>query len=196
MAGRETAGIDHADSTLFNNRVWVVVPSNNARDVSVDRVVRLAIDAGSKVIKMTSAGHDVAVAQVSHVPFMISTALSDAVIGNSKFGEWAPVAQQACATSRDLRAATQQCIGISALRTGITSRKGLKTYQLFSPILRDRSVNCRTRLRLLGPKSSKSWIKRSGESSTTGMDGCRTQSSQPSGCESNSPHLERPAIEI
>ncbi len=92
MAGRETAGIDHADSTLFNNRVWVVVPSNNARDVSVDRVVRLAIDAGSKVITMTAADHDVAVAQVSHVPFMISTALSDAVIGNSKFGEWAPVA--------------------------------------------------------------------------------------------------------
>lgn len=92
MAGRETAGIDHADHTLFNNRVWVVVPSNNARDVSVDRVVRLAIDAGSKVITMTSADHDVAVAQVSHVPFMISTALSDAVIGNSKFGEWAPVA--------------------------------------------------------------------------------------------------------
>lgn len=92
MAGRETAGIDHADHTLFNNRVWVVVPSNNARDVSVDRVVRLAIDAGSKVITMTAADHDVAVAQVSHVPFMISTALSDAVIGNSKFGEWAPVA--------------------------------------------------------------------------------------------------------
>ena len=92
MAGRETAGIDHADSTLFNNRVWVVVPSNNARDVSVDRVVRLATDAGSKVITMTAADHDVAVAQVSHVPFMISTALSDAVIGNSKFGEWAPVA--------------------------------------------------------------------------------------------------------
>ena len=92
MAGRETAGIDHADHTLFNNRVWVVVPSNNARDVSVDRVVRLAIDAGSKVITMTAADHDVAVARVSHVPFMISTALSDAVIGNSKFGEWAPVA--------------------------------------------------------------------------------------------------------
>ncbi len=92
MAGRETAGIGHADSTLFKNRVWVVVPSSNARDVSVDRVVRLATDAGSKVITMTAADHDVAVAQVSHVPFMISTALSDAVIGNSKFGEWAPVA--------------------------------------------------------------------------------------------------------
>jgi prephenate dehydrogenase len=92
MAGRETAGIDHADPTLFNNRVWVVVPSSNASDVSVGRVVRLATDAGSKVITMTAADHDVAVAQVSHVPFMISTALSDAVIGNRRFGEWAPVA--------------------------------------------------------------------------------------------------------
>lgn len=92
MAGRETAGIDHADPTLFNNRVWVVVPSSNASDVSVGRVVRLATDAGSKVITMTAADHDVAVARVSHVPFMISTALSDAVIGNRRFGEWAPVA--------------------------------------------------------------------------------------------------------
>ncbi|NBQ63906.1 MAG: prephenate dehydrogenase/arogenate dehydrogenase family protein, partial [Proteobacteria bacterium] len=92
MAGRETAGIDHADPTLFNNRVWVVVPSSNASDVSVGRVVRLATDAGSKFITMTAADHDVAVAQVSHVPFMISTALSDAVIGNRRFGEWAPVA--------------------------------------------------------------------------------------------------------
>ncbi len=92
MAGRETAGLEHADSTLFRNRVWVVAPSISASDASVGRVVRLATDAGSKVIKMSAHDHDIAVAHVSHVPFMISTALSEAVIGNSRFGDWAPVA--------------------------------------------------------------------------------------------------------
>lgn len=92
MAGRETAGIEYADAALFRNRVWVVVPSIAAGRSSVDRVVRLATDAGSKVITMNADEHDMAVAQVSHVPFMISTALSEAVIGNTRFGEWAPVA--------------------------------------------------------------------------------------------------------
>ena len=92
MAGRETAGIEYADASLFRNRVWVVVPSNAAGSSSVNRVVRLATDAGSKVITMKADDHDMAVAQVSHVPFMVSTALSQAVIGNRRFGEWAPVA--------------------------------------------------------------------------------------------------------
>ncbi|MSQ42844.1 MAG: prephenate dehydrogenase/arogenate dehydrogenase family protein [Chloroflexi bacterium] len=92
MAGRETAGLEHADTALFRNRVWVVVPSISASAASVDRVVRLATDAGSKVITMKADEHDMAVAKVSHVPFMVSTALSDAVFGNARFADWAPVA--------------------------------------------------------------------------------------------------------
>lgn len=92
MAGKELSGLDHIDPELFRGRTWVVVPPLGAERHAVAVVSRLGHDVGSRVIEMDAASHDAAVANVSHLPFMVSTALSAAVIGNDRFGDWSAVA--------------------------------------------------------------------------------------------------------
>lgn len=92
MAGKEVSGLDHVDATLFRGRTWVVVPPVGADRAAVDTVARLGRELGSRVIEMGADAHDEAVANVSHLPFMASTALAEAVIGSSRFEEWSIVA--------------------------------------------------------------------------------------------------------
>jgi prephenate dehydrogenase len=92
MAGREVSGLDHVDPELFRGRTWVVVPPANADHGAVDTVADLGRALGSRVIQMDASAHDDAVANVSHLPFMASTALSDAVIGSAHFDAWSDVA--------------------------------------------------------------------------------------------------------
>ena len=92
MAGKEVSGLDHVDAGLFRGRTWVVVPPVGADRAAVDTVARLGRELGSRVIEMAAETHDDAVANVSHLPFVASTALSEAVIGSSQFDAWSAVA--------------------------------------------------------------------------------------------------------
>jgi prephenate dehydrogenase len=92
MAGKEVSGLDHVDPSLFRGRTWVVVPPPGADRKAVATVERLGRELGSRVIEMDASSHDDAVANVSHLPFMASTALSDAVIGSERFEAWSAVA--------------------------------------------------------------------------------------------------------
>ncbi len=92
MAGKEVSGLDHVDPGMFRGRTWVVVPPPGAELQAVSVVSRLGRELGSRVIEMSAVAHDHAVANVSHLPFMVSTALSDAVIGDPDFPEWSTVA--------------------------------------------------------------------------------------------------------
>lgn len=72
MAGSQFTGPLTASGDLFRDRTWVVtpVPGNAAEDVAV--VERLAADVGARVVVMPPDEHDEAVAQVSHVPHLMS----------------------------------------------------------------------------------------------------------------------------
>lgn len=72
MAGSQFTGPLTASRDLFRNRTWVVTPveGNTAQDVSA--VEQLARDVGAHVITMAPEEHDEAVAQVSHVPHLMS----------------------------------------------------------------------------------------------------------------------------
>jgi prephenate dehydrogenase len=92
MAGKETAGIDHADGTLFRGRTWCIVPPPRADTAAVETVTRLAVDARATTVRMDAAAHDRAVAATSHLPFMASVALCRAVVTRPEFAQMAPVA--------------------------------------------------------------------------------------------------------
>ena len=72
MAGSQFTGPLTASGDLFRDRTWVVtpVPGNRPDDVAV--VESLARDVGARVVTMPPDEHDEAVAQVSHVPHLIS----------------------------------------------------------------------------------------------------------------------------
>jgi prephenate dehydrogenase len=73
MAGSHRAGPLGAQADLFVDRTWVVTPHSREdydRTAQVEALARLC---GSRPVLMTAAEHDVAVAQVSHLPQLVSS---------------------------------------------------------------------------------------------------------------------------
>jgi prephenate dehydrogenase len=74
MAGREVSGPRAATASLFSGAAWVIVETDADDDAM--RVVSQAItDLGSRIVTMSAADHDRAVAAVSHLPHVVAGAL-------------------------------------------------------------------------------------------------------------------------
>lgn len=73
MAGRERSGAAAADRDLFIGRPWVVIAHRRSSDIARLRVRELAVDMGASVVELDAAGHDNAVALVSHVPQLVAS---------------------------------------------------------------------------------------------------------------------------
>lgn len=72
MAGSQYTGPLTADARLFVDRTWVVTPLPYNAPSDIERVERLATLCGARLVTMSPAQHDEAVAQVSHVPHLMS----------------------------------------------------------------------------------------------------------------------------
>lgn len=92
MAGKETAGLEHADAALFRDRMWCIVPPPNATEPAVALITDLARATGARTMTIDAATHDQAVAAVSHLPFMAATAIAHSVIQREQFGSFSQIA--------------------------------------------------------------------------------------------------------
>ena len=81
MAGRERGGAVSARADIFTGRSWVVCPRTDADSAAVNLVSDLAIDCGANLVEMSTPDHDSAVALVSHVPQIVSSAVASSLIG-------------------------------------------------------------------------------------------------------------------
>ncbi|NLE98842.1 MAG: prephenate dehydrogenase [Propionibacterium sp.] len=72
MAGSQYTGPLTASGSLFVDRTWVVTPVEDNSVDSIAVVVQAAERAGARVLVMAPEQHDEAVAQVSHVPHLMS----------------------------------------------------------------------------------------------------------------------------
>lgn len=72
MAGSHQAGPLTARADLFHERTWVVAPHDTASASTVLDVHELARLCGARVVTLGPAHHDEAVAQVSHLPHLMS----------------------------------------------------------------------------------------------------------------------------
>lgn len=79
IAGKEVAGIGHADANLYANRQVILtpIPQTNAELLQKATDVWAAI--GSQVLRMTPENHDAAFAAVSHLPHMLAFAYFNSV---------------------------------------------------------------------------------------------------------------------
>lgn len=75
MAGKETPGIEAADATLFRDAIWCLTPGSTADEAAIEETVAIARAVGARPFILDPAEHDSYVAAVSHVPFLLSTAL-------------------------------------------------------------------------------------------------------------------------
>ena len=81
MAGK-TQSIEGADADLFQGATWCVSPSVTASDEAVRNVLGMIAALGAESFFVDPVEHDGFVAGVSHLPFVISTALMRTVSQN------------------------------------------------------------------------------------------------------------------
>lgn len=76
MAGRETPGMQNAYAGLLQSAVWVVTPTERTASADLEAVGALISALGAFPVTLDAARHDRLVARVSHVPWMLATALN------------------------------------------------------------------------------------------------------------------------
>jgi prephenate dehydrogenase len=78
MAGKEFAGVEHADASLFEGAVWLVTPivANQQYTPRQEEFTALLTSIGARIVVLDPERHDVLCAWISHLPQMISTALT------------------------------------------------------------------------------------------------------------------------
>ena len=117
MAGRESSGVTAATADLFIGRPWVIVPTQLARPIDVDRVEALATAVGARPIAMAADEHDAAVAAISHLPLVLAASLVESVAGAPEGARTWPTARELTATGwRDM---TRLALGDPEMGAGI-----------------------------------------------------------------------------
>ncbi len=79
IAGKEVAGVEHADADLYVGRQVVLTPIEKTLTLQLKRATAVWTALGSKVITMSPDAHDAAFAAVSHLPHLIAFALVNAI---------------------------------------------------------------------------------------------------------------------
>ncbi len=79
IAGKEVAGVEHADAHLYQNRQLILtpLPCNGLRKITHAHQVWEAL--GSQVITLSPEEHDATFAAVSHLPHLVAFALMNAL---------------------------------------------------------------------------------------------------------------------
>jgi prephenate dehydrogenase len=78
LAGSERAGVEFARDDLFEGKTSVVTPSDASKREAVDAIEAFWQSLGARVVRMSPADHDRAVAATSHVPHVVAAALAAA----------------------------------------------------------------------------------------------------------------------
>lgn len=76
MAGSEHSGPEHADPNLFENRAWVLTPTEKTDKGALEAVRSLVVSLGAYPIILTPEEHDRHAAILSHLPHAIAGILA------------------------------------------------------------------------------------------------------------------------
>jgi prephenate dehydrogenase len=79
MTGKELSGVQAADATLFQGRIYCLTPTYRTHAVAITRVSALIEALGARVRFLEPTEHDGQVAGVSHLPFIASIAIMNTV---------------------------------------------------------------------------------------------------------------------
>ena len=82
MAGSQNSGLDFANPDIFHGAPYALIAADDAaaQDEAFKTVVEIVNAIGARPFVLTAEQHDRAVARVSHVPQLVSTALSAAIM--------------------------------------------------------------------------------------------------------------------
>lgn len=92
IAGREVAGVEHADAHLFSGRQVILTPIERTLTAQLQQATEVWTALGCEVTKMAPEAHDAAFAAVSHLPHLIAFALMNAIMGQPAGDEFLSLA--------------------------------------------------------------------------------------------------------
>lgn len=87
MTGKEQSGVEAADASLFQNRIYCLTPTARTRAAAINKVSSFVEALGARVRFLEPAEHDGQVAGVSHLPFIASIALVNTVTNSPSWGD-------------------------------------------------------------------------------------------------------------
>jgi prephenate dehydrogenase len=79
VAGREVTGVENSQAEIFVSAPYVLCSQPGSDSSSLDRMLQLVERIGARALVMSPEQHDLAIAWVSHLPQLVSTALANAV---------------------------------------------------------------------------------------------------------------------
>jgi prephenate dehydrogenase len=79
IAGKEVAGVEHAEAGLFKGRQVVLTPVKATLRSNVQRATQVWSAIGAQVVTMTPEAHDGAFAAVSHLPHLLAFAFTQGI---------------------------------------------------------------------------------------------------------------------
>jgi prephenate dehydrogenase len=79
IAGKESAGIEHADAQLYAGRQVILTPTAQTDAAMVQRATDVWAAVGCQVLKMRAHNHDAAFAAVSHLPHLLAFAYFEGI---------------------------------------------------------------------------------------------------------------------
>jgi prephenate dehydrogenase len=99
MAGREFSGIKAAEVGLFEGCAYCLIPAGHASSEGVAQLSKMVIQLGAHPLVLDAERHDRLVAGISHLPFVLSSALVQCL---SKEEDWRELTSLAAGGFRDM----------------------------------------------------------------------------------------------
>jgi len=150
MCGKEVGGLESADATLFRGATFVLTPTLRTTDEALRLARELVAAVGARAVVLEAAQHDRAVAVISHLPYLLASAL---VQTEAQASECDPITGRLAAsgyrdTSRLAASQTEMMLDIL-----LTNRQGVEeALDMFEAQLG------RARALLADPEGLKEWM--------------------------------------
>lgn len=127
IAGREHSGIEYADATLFNGKVFISTPVAETHSDVLRAVEALWLSVGCRLERMTAEEHDNVFAAVSHLPHLLAFALMAQIgaepgaerklaLAGAGFRDFTRIAASSPSMWRDICIANYEAIGAQLSR--------------------------------------------------------------------------------
>jgi prephenate dehydrogenase len=81
IAGKEMAGVAHADAHLYQGRQVILTPTEQTQSPQLQQAHKVWLALGCRVVQMSPEAHDAAFAAVSHLPHLLAFAMMNAITG-------------------------------------------------------------------------------------------------------------------
>ncbi len=99
MAGREHSGIEAAEDGLFEGCAYCLTPTTQTPSEAIAQLSEVVIRLGAQPLVLDAERHDRLVAGISHLPFVLSSALVQALSAGE---DWSEMSRLAAGGFRDM----------------------------------------------------------------------------------------------